>query len=155
MKIKTLGLTTTLCLLAATACFAANPMMGTWKLNAKKSKLAPGEGSNETVVYSSGMFGKMKCTVDGTNAKGNPIHSEWSGRFDGKDYPVKGDPNSDARSYTMVNDRTYEAVEKKDGKMVDKVRIVISTDGRSRTVTVWGTNAKGKKFKSVAVYNKV
>jgi hypothetical protein len=154
MKTKAIGLTTTLFLLAATACFAASPMLGTWKLNAKKSKLAPGEGSNETVVYSPGMFGKMKCSVDGVDAKGKPTHSEWIGRFDGKDYPVKGDPHSDARSYTMVNDHTYDAVEKKNGKVVDKVRIVVSADGKSRTVTAWGTNKKGKKFKSVGVYNK-
>jgi hypothetical protein len=30
----------------AAACFAANPHMGTWKLNEAKSKLVPGMGKN-------------------------------------------------------------------------------------------------------------
>src|SRR6266403_1515951 len=53
MKTKTMVLTLALCFLAGTACFAANPHMGTWKLNEAKSKLAPGTGKNKTVVYQS------------------------------------------------------------------------------------------------------
>ena len=45
-------------------------------------------------------LGNVKVTVDGVDAKGKPTHSEWSGKIDGKDYPVTGDPISDARSYT-------------------------------------------------------
>jgi hypothetical protein len=36
----------------------------------------------------------MKVTVDGNGSDGKPTRSEWTGKFDGKDYPVKGDPNS-------------------------------------------------------------
>ena len=71
--------------------------MGTWKLNEKKSKLAAGTVKN-TMVVSESMLGKVRCTVEGTDANGKPIHSEWTGRFDGKDYPVTGYPDSDACS---------------------------------------------------------
>jgi hypothetical protein len=30
----------------------------------------------------------------------------WTGKFDGKDDPVTGDPNSDTRSLTKIDDRT-------------------------------------------------
>jgi hypothetical protein len=33
-------------------------------------------------------------------------------------------------------------------------RIVVAADGKSRTVTVTGTDAAGKKFTSTAVYDK-
>src|SRR5205814_4785761 len=132
-------------------CYAADPFMGTWKLNEKKSKLAPGNGKNDTVTYSNTMMGRVKVTVDGTSPDGKPAHNAWTGKFDGKDYPVTGDPTSDSRAYTKANDRTLEMTVKKDGKVTGTGRVAVSADGKSRTVTLNGTNAKGKKFKSTAV----
>ena len=82
------------------------------------------------------------------------MHNEWMGKFDGKDYPVIGDPTSDARSYTKINDHTLGFNVQKGGKVTTSGRIVVSADGKSRTVTSSGTDSKGKKFKSIAVYDK-
>jgi hypothetical protein len=153
MKTKTIGLTLALCFLAGAVCFAADPQMGTWKLNEAKSKLASGGGKNNTVVYQSNLF-QTKVTIDGTDAKGKPTHNEWTGNFDGKDYPVTGDPMSDMRSYKKIDDRTMEFTSKKGGKVTISGRIVVSADGKSRTVTATGTGMKGKKVKNVAVYDK-
>jgi hypothetical protein len=153
MKIRTIGLTLTFSFLAGAVCLAADPQMGTWKLNESKSKITPGTLKNTHVVYSS-MFGQVKVKSDGIDANGKPIHVEWSGKFDGKDYPVSGDPNSDARSYTKVNERTLTTVNKKNGKVTVKGQIVVSGDGKSRTLTLNGTTPKGKKFKNVAVYDR-
>ncbi len=105
------------------------------------------------VVYKT-MLGQVKATVDGTDDKGKPTHNEWTGKFDGKDYPVTGDPTSDARSYTKVNDRTMDFTVKKGGQVTVTGRIVVSADGKSRTVNTSGTDAKGKKFKNTTVYDK-
>jgi len=153
MKIRITGLTLAFCFLSHVACFAADPQMGTWKLNEAKSKITPGTTKNTQVVYSS-MFGQVKIKSDGIDANGKPIHVEWSGKFDGKDYPVAGDPNSDSRSYTKVNERTLATSNKKNGKVTVTGQIVVSADGKSRTVMVTGTTPKGKKFKNVAVYDK-
>jgi hypothetical protein len=153
MKVRTLGLTLAFCFLGSAACFAADPQMGTWKLNESKSKITPGTLKNTQVVYSS-MFGQVKIKADGIDANGKPQHTEWSGKFDGKDYPVTGDPNSDARSYTKVNERTLTTTNKKNGKVTVTGQIVVSEDGKSRIVTLNGTTPKGKKFKNVAVYDK-
>jgi hypothetical protein len=153
MKMRTIGLTLVFCFLAATACLAADPQMGTWKLNESKSKITPGTLKNTQVVYSS-MFGQVKIRADGIDANAKPSHTEWSGKFDGKDYPVTGDPNSDARSYTKLNERTLTTTNKKNGKVTVTGQIVVSADGKSRTVTVSGTTPKRKKFKNVAVYDK-
>jgi hypothetical protein len=150
---KTIGLTLAFCFLATAACFAADPQMGTWKLNEAKSKITPGTLKNTQVVYSS-MFGQVKIKSDGIDANGKPIHVEWSGKFDGKDYPVTGDPNSDSRSYAKMNERTLTTTNKKNGNVTVTGQIVVSADGKSRTVTVSGTTPKGKKFKNVAVYDK-
>jgi hypothetical protein len=127
--------------------------MGTWKLNEAKSKFTPGTGKNTAVVYSS-MLGNTKVTTDGIDAKGKRAHSEWSGKFDGKYYPVTGDPNQDTRSYSKVDDRTMKLTVTKGGKVTITGRVVVSADGKTRTVSVSGTTPKGKKFKNVAVYDK-
>ena len=152
MKTRTIVLTLALCSVAGAGCFAS-PQMGTWKLNEAKSKLGAGATKNTTVVYEAA--GDMvKVTVDGTDRDGKPTHNEWTGKFDGKEHPVTGDPNADARSYKTVDARTLELTVKKDGKVTASGRIVVSADGKSRTVTLNGTDPKGKKYKSVAVYDK-
>jgi hypothetical protein len=153
MKTRTIVVTLALCFAAGTLCFASDPQMGSWKLNEAKSKIAPGTPKNNTVVYEAA-GDKVKVTVDGTDADGKPIHNEWTGKFDGKDHPVTGDPAADARSYKKVNDRTLELTNKKDGKVTVSGHIVVSADGKSRTLTMSGTDAQGKKFKSKAVYDK-
>jgi hypothetical protein len=136
-------------------CWAAsrNVFIGTWQLNEAKSKVAAGAGKNSTVAYTM-QDDNIKCAIDGTDASGHAIHSEWTGKFDGKDYPVTGDPTSDMRSYRMINSHTLSVTEEKDGKAVDTVRIVVSADGKTRTVTAHGRNAKGMQITSVTVYDK-
>ena|SRR5205809_5371664 len=85
---------------------------------------------------------------------GKPTHDEWTGKFDGKDYAVTGNPNSDMRSYTKIDDHTLGFNVKKGGKVTTSGRVVVAADGKSRTVTVSGTDPTGKKFTSTAVYDK-
>lgn len=152
MKTKSMVLTLALCVLAAAVGYAS-PQMGTWKLNEAKSKLATGAPKNHTVVYAAA-GDSVKITVDGTDAGGKAAHSEWTGKFDGKDYPVTGDPTSDMRSYKQVDERTLELTNKKDGKVTVTGKIAVSADGKTRTVTTNWTNAKGEKVESVGVYDK-
>jgi hypothetical protein len=152
MKTKTFGLILAACFLSAGACFA-NPHMGTWKLDTAKSMLGKG-ARNNTVNYEGEFPFRVKVLIDGIDAHGHPFHSAWDGHFDGKDYPVTGDSTSDSRSYTKVNENTLDFTAKKAGKVVTSGRIVVAADEKTRTVTSWSTNAKGKKVKSVAVYHK-
>jgi len=113
MRKRTVVLTLVTCFVGLTLCFAAdNPHLGTWKLNEAKSKLSPGLPKNTTVTYEA-VGDQIKATVDGVDGKGNPTHNEWTGKFDGKDYPVTGDPTSDARAYKAVDARTLDLTVKK------------------------------------------
>ena len=96
----------------------------------------------------------MKVTVEGTDSEGKATHNEWTGKFDGKEYAVTGDSTSDMRSYKKVNERTLTFIGKKEGKETISGRIVISADGKTRTVSVTTTDAKGNKVQSTAVYDK-
>ena len=137
----------------AAACFAANPHMGTWKLNEAKSKFAPGMGRNTTVTYTE-QKDKIKVTVDGVDKDGKPTHGVWVGKFDGTAYPAKGNLPYNSVAYKVVNDRTNDITAMKDGKIGWNGRITVSADGKSRTVTINGTDAQGKKFNGKAVYDK-
>jgi hypothetical protein len=153
MKAREGVLTLALCLLAGAVCFASDVQMGTWKLNDAKSKIAPGTPKNNTVVYEAA-GDSIKVTIDGTGPDGTATHSEWTGKFDGKDYPSTGNPNEDTRSVKQIDDRTLHVTSKKGGKVVLTAHVVVAADGKSRTVTVAGTDAQGKKYKSTAVYDK-
>ena len=140
--------------MSAGACFA-DPHKGKWKLDPAKSKLGKGTGRNNVVNYEYEFPGlRTKVLIDGVDANGHAFHSVWEGRFDGNERPVTGDPMSDSRSYTKVNENTLDFTIKKAGKIMGSGRIVVAADEKTRTVTSWSTNSEGKKVKSVAVYHK-
>jgi hypothetical protein len=153
MNARAILLTLVLCFVGVALCFADDVNLGTWKLNEAKSKLGPGAPKNITVVYEA-VVDNVKVTIDGTDQDGKPTHNEWIGKFDGKDCPVTSDPKSDARSYTKIDDRTLGFNIKKGGKVTSSGRIVVSADGKSRTVTASGTDPTGKKFYTTSVYDK-
>ena len=153
MKVRKMLLTLAALFAAVVVCFAADVSMGTWKLNDAKSKISPGAGKNTAVVIAAA-GDSVKVTVDGIGADGKPAHNEWTGKFDGKDYALTGDPASDMRAYKPVNDRTQELTEKKGGKITNTGRIVVSADGKNRTVTASRTEADGKKISFTYVYDK-
>ena len=156
MKIRTISLTLAALLCAVTVCLAADVStanMGTWKLNEAKSKVSPGAPKNASVmIVAAG--DSVKVTVDGVSADGKPSHNEWTGKFDGKDYPIAGDPASDTRAYKPIDDHTLALTEKKGGKATNTGRVAISADGKTRTVNVNGTDASGKKVSITFVYDK-
>jgi len=79
----------------AAAVFAANPHLGTWKLNESKSKLVPGMGKNDTVTYTEAEGSMIKLTADGVDKDGKQSQWTWQGKFDGKPYKVEGGPMID------------------------------------------------------------
>lgn len=153
MKAKTILASLAVCLGTAALALAADSNLGTWKLNEAKSKLSPGAPRTTTVTYAAA--GDMvKVTVDGVDADGKAVHSEWTGKYDGKDYAVTGDANSDMGWYKRIDDRTVEFARKKAGKVTVSGKVVVAADGKTRTVTLSGTNAKGEKISATSFYDK-
>jgi hypothetical protein len=150
-----LGIVLALVLTVALPAQATDPATGTWKLNLDKSKyepanLAPKSGVGQVEA----MEGGLRFVNDGVDSSGNPTHNEWSGKFDGKDNVVKGDPTRDTASIKKIDAYTYEITSKKAGKVVTTNRAVYARDGKSRTQTITGTNAKGQTMKNIIVSDK-
>ena len=153
MKARTVLLTLALCFAGAVTCFAQGSQMGTWKLNEGKSKIPAGFMKNTTVVYEAA-GDNVKASTDGIDRDGKPFHTEWTGKFDGKDYPLTGDPTADSRSYKTISERKMAIANKKGDKITTSGTIVVSADGKSRTLSITATDSAGKKVSSVAVYDK-
>lgn len=155
MKRRMFVLGTFILCFAASAAWAADVFSGNWKLNLAKSKYDPGpppKGPNTSKIESAP--GGLKFTNDGVNAEGQKTHNEWSGKFDGKDNPVKGDPTRDTAALKKIDDHTIEVTNKKDGKVTTTTRISFSKDGKTRTQSTTGTNVKGQKVNNAVVYDK-
>jgi hypothetical protein len=153
MKARMLLLTVALCFAGTALSFAQSPQMGTWKLDEAKSKIPAGLVKNSTVIYATD-GDNVKVTTDGTDSGGKPLHTEWTGKFDGKEYPLTGDPTADSRSYKQIDEHTLELTSKKGGKVTNSGRVVVSADGKTRTLHLTGTDSSGKKLSGVSMYEK-
>src|SRR5262249_29906014 len=123
-----------------------DPFIGTWKLNLAKSKYSPGPSpKSQTVTYEAVGQG-YKVTIKTTDAEGKPIDSQFTANYDGKDYPVTGNPDLDTIALKRIDAHTLESARKKAGKVLSTATIVVSKDGKTRTLTEKGVNAKGEKF---------
>jgi hypothetical protein len=154
---RTIFLTAALLAVSAVLlCAADDPFMGTWKLNEAKSKIGAGAPKVTTVVYEAA-GDQLKVTAEGTFSDGKSLHDEWTGKLDGKDYPVTNSTpgaGAEARSYTKVNARTLKFTNKRGGKVTTTGTVKLAADGKSRTVTRTDIDEKGKKTNSTQVYDK-
>ena len=95
----------------------------------------------------------LKVTLDGVGFDGKPSHTEWTGKYDGKDYPTTGDPNQTSRSYTKIDAHRMKIAVKHGDAVILSGTITVAANGKSRTVEATGGMAD-KKFSYTAVYDK-
>jgi polyisoprenoid-binding protein YceI len=145
----------------AVAAQATESLAGSWKLNAAKSKYDPAALANKSGTVTYAFSGKnVTATVDQVNAQDQKVHVEYTATLDGADHPWKGPidgkPNTtqDAVSFKKLDAHTYHVENKLKGKVMTTNHIVVAADGKSRTVTITGTNAQGQKIHHVVVYDK-
>ena len=131
-----------------------DPFIGTWKLNLAKSKFSPGPSpKSQTITYEAVGQG-VKFTAKGTNAEGKPINGQATANYDGKDYPVTGNPDWDTIAFKRIDAYKVEVTRKKAGKVVSTNTRVVSNDGKTMTITEKGVNAKGENFNNTLVFEK-
>ena len=141
-------------LASTTVTLAADNWIGTWKQNLSKSTYSPGPAPKSATRKYEAFEGGYKFTQDGIDDQGKPTHIEYSAKFDGKDYPVKGTPNIDAVSLKRIDDHTWEGVQKKGGKSTVTNRNVVSRDGKTLTATATGKNVQGQDVHNTLVFDK-
>jgi hypothetical protein len=142
------------CAIVSAAAQGADPFVGTWTLNVPKSNTAYKSG--KTVVEAAG--DGVKTTADMVRGDGTAYHFTWTAKYDGKDNPVIGaspyGSGSHSIALTRIDSRTAQIVTKLDGKVTITQTLVVSADGKTRTIQTTGTDGKGQAVKSTAVYDR-
>ena len=131
-----------------------SPRTGTWKLNLEKSKYNPGPAPKSQTLTIEPSGQSEKVTSELTGADGARLVVQYTAAYDGKDYPLTGSNVADTVSLKPIDARTSERTDKKGGKVVQTFRRVVSSDGKTMTVTVTGTNAQGQPMNNVIVFEK-
>ena len=140
--------------LAGTALAQSNNEVGVWKINLAKSKYSPGPAPTSATTKIEAAGAGVKTTVDQALSTG-AIHWEYTANYDGKDSRDTGNnPDADMVARTRVNATTVKTVNKKGGKVTTSNTSVVSSDGKTRTVTTTGMNAAGQTVNNVGVYDK-
>jgi hypothetical protein len=140
--------------LSGSVLLAAENWLGTWKLNVAKSKYRPGPAPKSLTLKFEATADGIKLTFDGVDPEGKPTHGEYVSKFDGTDVPFAGNPDADTASAKKIDDNSYENVWKKEGKTTITAKAVVSDSGKTLTVTLAGTDSKGRTVNNTAVYER-
>jgi hypothetical protein len=138
----------------ALAAESADPWVGTWRLNFAKSTADPNARVKRATTTIEPWKDGLKVRYDVVGTRGGLTHMEWTGKFDGKDYPVQGVDYVLTNAYTRLNDRSYQIVIKVDGAVTATATVVVLPDGNSLTTVTTGKNAEGKTVSTTAVYER-
>ena len=131
---------------------SSDALIGTWKLNVEKSKNALFKSGTTTIERAGD---GVKYTVDLAGADGTAYHWTFTAKFDGKDNPVTGNsPFGDTVALTRVDSHTTRSIVKQGGKEVATQTTTVSADGKTRTTTTKGTDAKGQSIDAMSFYEK-
>src|SRR5438105_6477274 len=133
---------------------APDSVIGTWQLNVSKStfKGRPAFKSQVRTYSQSGQ--SIAVVIKTVHADGKEATTQVTYQLDGKEYPVKGNPDADSNSVTQVDSNTANFALRKAGKVVQTGTRTVSKDGKTLTVKSKGTTAKGEEFDDVLVLDR-
>lgn len=132
----------------------SDPFIGTWKLNMAQSKFTPGPAPKSGSVTFTTAAPGFRAVVEGVGPKDEKSRWEYTGNYDGKDYPLKGNPDGDMISVRRINANTVETTIKRAGKPAVTNMRTVSADGKTLTVVTKGTNGQGQTVHNVQIFEK-
>ena len=107
----------------------AHAYSGSWKMSAYEE------------VSKNGLSLTLRGSADGLQLNDNNGMT-YDAKFDGKDYPIAGDPTHTTVSLKRVDDRTIEETDKVAGKIEGVYRMTVAADGQS-IATVYSDKRRG------------
>lgn len=147
------------CLFSSVGFAADNAFLGTWKLNAEKSKFDPGSEIKSMTVTFKADGDNVRRIAEGVGGDGQPI---MEGGPEGSSFPWDGQEHEVTKApapiiavtVKQMNGHALTAVIKTNGKISEQIKSVVSKDGKTMTSTDEVTNDKGMKMHSVEVFEK-
>jgi hypothetical protein len=141
-------------LLLAVALFAADPFVGTWKMDPSKSKSPPNVPNAATIAFEQ-QGENYQVTVTGTNPDGSPMSIKYTVPIKGGSAQIEnGGEQFDAVTTKRLSARQRDNTYSKNGKEVGIRHLAVSKDGKTLTITLNGTDPQGNPVTSVQVFDK-
>jgi len=98
----------------------SHPVSGSWQQDVFK-----GDETARTVKY--------QMSADGFQMHWNG--TSYDAKFDGKEYPIVGDPGGTTVSLKKIDANAVEETDHRQGKVVDEIHLAAAKDGRTIAVT--------------------
>ena len=138
------------------AAWAADPTIGTWKLNVQKSRFLPGPGfKSETRSYEQEKDG-VKVTIRTVDAKGKDVTSVYLTTPDGVQHAVSGSGGpADEVALKQIDERRAESALMHAGKEIAKTTRVVAADGKTMTITYKGLDPLGNQVDYTLLFERV
>jgi hypothetical protein len=134
---------------------APTAWFGTWKLNVAKSIYNPGPAPYKRATSHIEPYeGAIRDSDDFVRWRGETVHVEWTGKFDGRDYAVGGVDYPLTNAYTQIDEDTLKIVAKVDGRITSVSRITLSPDHKTMTMVAESSNTQGQRVTTTTVYEK-
>lgn len=106
-------------------------LSGTWVLNVAQSRFPAAPPTSQTTILEA-VDGGLHEKVERVNADGTTTRWELTAQYDGRDYPVTGDPSRDTVALSRDAQGVVSLVNKKAGAIVSRMKIMVAPDGRTR-----------------------
>jgi hypothetical protein len=143
-----------LLLISAASMWGADPLVGTWVLNTKKSVYKPGPApKSQTRVYREDNEG-ITATVVTVGADGKATTVEYPVNYDGLLHPVTGSADMDSIKMSRVTVQQSESTILHAGKVIATTVRMVSGDGMTLTITFNGSAENGDPIRNVQVYDR-
>ncbi len=152
---KCSGIAAVAILALASSVWAQNdPLIGTWKLNLSKSIYDLGPAPRSLVhKYESAGKDTYKNSRDLVDANGKSSHRELTLAFDGKEH-TRANSSSRSTMDRRIDAYNLEGMSMDGGKLITVFMRSVSPDGKTLTFKTMGTNAEGKPYSRVEVFDK-
>ena len=143
--------------IASTAAYGADNSLGSWKLNAEKSKYSPGPLPVKSLSQTREADADgVKVTITGETSGGASINGSYTAKLDGSPASVSGrGAPYDSISLKQVNANTFTYETKNSStKYRAHGRMVVSAGGKTLTMKASGTDSEGKPMTVTLVFEK-
>ena len=128
------------------------PWFGTWQQVPPETKWFNPWPYHKVTLRIEPQDDGLRVVYDMVRRRGGITHMEWSGRLDGRDYPVQGVDYVLTNAYRQVSDRSYQIAVRVDGRDAAVATAVVSADGSRMTVDTVERDARGQAARTQAVY---
>jgi hypothetical protein len=141
-------------LVSVASLWGADPLVGTWVLDAKKSVYKPGPApKSQTRVYREDKDG-ITATVITVGADGKVTTVEYPLNYDGLLHPVTGSADMDSIKMARVTTQRSESTIMHAGRVIATTERMVSGDGKTLTITFKSAAENGDPIRNVQVYDR-